>query len=567
MIQPQYMNLEQMFSRRVFRIPIYQRCYSWQEHQRKDLFQDIDRIIAESKEHHFMATIVCFDTKECTPVKSKEYQTYDLVDGQQRMTTLILLLKAISMKLPEEKDKQELQDILVKEDGHLILLQTNNSNQQIFNSYIRDGRHPKNDDIKTHADKNLAKAFRECERFVDKYYEVDKIFELSRAVRNRLGFVVYDTQDPKAVYTVFEVLNSRGLPVDWLDKAKSVLMGRAYELAPNEDVRRANIEELNSLWGQIYAKLALYPIHGDEVLRVAMTIRYGQESARPIPAERALDLCRIVCCIDKDAIIVSQWLYDVASQLVSLYENRVLGHVTRILHARILAVSLQITNSLNESERERAIAQWERSTFRIYGLLRKDSRTKVGDFVRLAHQIFHCDKTANTYQLIMHRLRELCGETIEDAVKEGLEQKNCYENTEVTQYVLWRYEEHLCKKNKRTTSAIDQKAIWEDLSSADSIEHIAPQHPELNSPWLTLIGEDEYEFTKNRIGNLILLPQPLNSEAKRHPFHNKKVAYQKSSLEMVKEIVSENEWNKEKIEKREAEIIKWATETWRDLCD
>ena len=75
------------------------------------------------------------------------------------------------------------------------------------------------------------------------------------------------------------------------------------------------------------------------------------------------------------------------------------------------------TLNYNESERERAIAQWERSTFKIYGLLRKDSRTKVGDFVRLAHQIFHCDKTANTYQLIMHRLRELCSETIKVQLK------------------------------------------------------------------------------------------------------------------------------------------------------
>lgn len=381
MIQPKYMDLEEMFARRVFRIPIYQRCYSWRDSQREDLFQDIDRLIRENLESHFMATIVCFDTKERSSVKAKEYQAYDLVDGQQRMTTLILLVKAISLRLPEDRDRQELHSILVKDDGHLILLQTNNSNQKIFNAYIREGRHPKDEDINTHADRHLAKAFRDCEKYVDKYYQSNSIYELSRAVRNRLGFVVYDTDDPKAVYTVFEVLNSRGLPVDWLDKAKSVVMGRAYELAPTEHVRKANIEELNSLWGQIYAKLALYPIPGDEVLRVAMTIRYGQETAKPLAAERALELCRSVCTTDRDAISVSQWLFDVTSRLVKLYENRILGPVTKILHARVLAVALHITDSLNNEEKNRALIQWERGTFRIYGLLGKDARTKIGDYV------------------------------------------------------------------------------------------------------------------------------------------------------------------------------------------
>jgi hypothetical protein len=57
---------------------------------------------------------------------------------------------------------------------------------------------------------------------------------LLRLVRNKLGFVVYDTDDNKIVYSVFEVLNSRGLDVEWLDKSKSALMGRAFEI-PTSD--------------------------------------------------------------------------------------------------------------------------------------------------------------------------------------------------------------------------------------------------------------------------------------------------------------------------------------------
>ena len=68
-----------------------------------------------------------------------------------------------------------------------------------------------------------------------------------RLVLHRLGFVVYDTEDSRVVYTVFEVLNSRGLAVDWLDKAKSVLMGRMYELSTTSMAAEAEIHSLQGM--------------------------------------------------------------------------------------------------------------------------------------------------------------------------------------------------------------------------------------------------------------------------------------------------------------------------------
>jgi hypothetical protein len=61
---------------------------------------------------------------------------------------------------------------------------------------------------------------------------------------HRLGFVAYDTEDPRVVYSLFEVLNSRGLAVDWLDKTKSVL---AYELDATAAAQQAELESLQTL--------------------------------------------------------------------------------------------------------------------------------------------------------------------------------------------------------------------------------------------------------------------------------------------------------------------------------
>jgi uncharacterized protein with ParB-like and HNH nuclease domain len=122
----------------VFRIPPYQRFYSWLAKQREDLFSDLIKLAnGPADQHHFMATIVCHRTAELMPIGTAQYRLYDVVDGQQRLTTVILLLKCIELALQEDSDdRKDLARILVKRDGHLILLQTNNANAYIFKAWL-----------------------------------------------------------------------------------------------------------------------------------------------------------------------------------------------------------------------------------------------------------------------------------------------------------------------------------------------------------------------------------------------------------------------------------------------
>ena len=134
MIEPRYNNLSLLFANRVFRIPQYQRFYIWHPKQRSDLFNDLRKLIkGPGDQHHFMATIVCHRTPTTFPIGTANYQLSDVVDGQQRLTTLIILLKCIELALPAESDdRADLTKILVKRDQLLILLQTNNANEHIF---------------------------------------------------------------------------------------------------------------------------------------------------------------------------------------------------------------------------------------------------------------------------------------------------------------------------------------------------------------------------------------------------------------------------------------------------
>jgi hypothetical protein len=475
------------------------------------------------------------------------------------------------LALPESsEDRQDLAKTLVKRDGHLILLQTNNANEFNFNRFIREGVAPSKAEIETHSDRNLANAIRECQQFVESWKSSQDILSLMRLVLHRLGFVVFDTEDSRVVYTVFEVLNSRGLAVDWLDKTKSVLMGRMYELSTSPSATEAEIESLQGIWSQIYREIAKEDVPGDEILRITATLYYGPGQGKPRSAEESLDLLRKECVSFEKPRQISMRLLDVARKLVELYASPHLGPVTEILHARLLAVAIKCAAGVSDEERRKLLQQWERITFRIFGLFDKDSRTKVGDYVRLASKIVTEDIETRTYNQIMVGLRVLDQEyPIDQALEQGLVGKDCYDRPEECRYLLWSYEEHLAEQLGAggTVDETEKVAIWK-LRASDSIEHIFPQNPS-GSAWSGKMSDrgtaQPLEPNVGRIGNLLLLPIQLNQEARNLPFVRKKEIYVKHNLRMVQEVSNVGDWTLSEIETREARIAGWAKLRWCDV--
>jgi uncharacterized protein with ParB-like and HNH nuclease domain len=240
-IQPQFQSIGTLIAGRLFKIPEYQRAYSWQSKQREDLFQDIEKVYVSGADSHFMATIVGLRRKKLR-IAADEFIDIEVVDGQQRLTTLTILLKAISKGISEVEPKraEEIESLLVKgDDLSLLLLQTNHDSSHIFIDYLRDGTLPGSKPLLTSADHNLVKAIAECEAFVENWIAQPKrkLLDLFGIIKNRLSVIFHEIEDEALVYTVFEVLNSRGLDVTWFDKLKSLLMAIVFEYG---DGRRAS---------------------------------------------------------------------------------------------------------------------------------------------------------------------------------------------------------------------------------------------------------------------------------------------------------------------------------------
>ena len=121
------MSLNELFEGRFFEIPDYQRGYSWEKQQLEDLTQDIVNMF--NKQHmHFTGTIVAAQ-------KNKKVNTFDIVDGQQRLTTLIILVKEI---INQHNDKYgHLVEKFIKGQAiKKILLEVGKQNEEKVKSWV-----------------------------------------------------------------------------------------------------------------------------------------------------------------------------------------------------------------------------------------------------------------------------------------------------------------------------------------------------------------------------------------------------------------------------------------------
>jgi hypothetical protein len=278
--EPKLYTLNEVLHDRLFRVPPYQRGYSWTSKEREDLFEDLQNLRDLRREEHFMATLVFRDTGKHVNIGGADrLRIYDVVDGQQRLTTLVILLKAIEKNLSknaQEKQAEKLDAILVKEKKDLLLLQTNHDARETLDAYLRQGDEGDLATAKTSHQREMMSAFRECEKFVVDFGNPLGLLDL---LKNSVKFVFFVLEDPGSVYTVFEVLNSRGLNVDWLDKMKSTLMGVAFE--KKRKLPQGELDHVENEWTEIYRVL------GKHMYQTPMCLRSLQTSPRMNRPRRA----------------------------------------------------------------------------------------------------------------------------------------------------------------------------------------------------------------------------------------------------------------------------------------
>ncbi len=201
----------------IFSIPVYQRNYTWEEENCEKLLQDIVSI-SQNKKTHFMGSITYIlhlidDEKSLRPL-----QEFVIIDGQQRITTLMLLLKAIETKIQNEGIKKEI-DNLLNLSGQRLRLKPIKSDKEAFDLVMQNRSHELQG--VSHIRDNYKFFTKELDNYISKGYRIEEIYGAFLRLKIVAIGLELGEDDPQVV---FESINATGVQLKGLDLIRNYLM-------------------------------------------------------------------------------------------------------------------------------------------------------------------------------------------------------------------------------------------------------------------------------------------------------------------------------------------------------
>ncbi len=549
-------SIERVFSKDfVFRIPRYQRPYAWGTEQAGDLLDDLLTALGDSNESlenlnpYFLGSIVL--------VKGDKAEA-DVVDGQQRLTTLTILVATLrALVQPEyaEHLTEYLYDpgspITGKPPTYRLTLGPRDA--QFFQQYIqhKDGLNLLNTlDPATLWDsrRNIqANALLFRKRIGE--LAPEHRLRLAQFIVTRCFLVVVSTPDLESGYRIFSVLNDRGLDLTLTDILKAEIIGKIRDAQQEhyttlwereeEDLGREGFQELFTHIRMIQLKTKPRESVLREIRAFVRPSDYPQEfiDKTLIPFSDAFEIARY-CSYESDQRAdkvndLFRWLNQIDNidwfppAVLYLAQNRhnpdsLINFLTDLER---LAAGLMIRRA-NVNER-----------FERYGRL----LTAIEQDLDLYHSSSPLQLTASDRQDIVETLNH-----------------DIYTVSRIRQYVLLRLDSALASAGAK----YDYPVI--------SIEHVLPQNPRQDSQWMRWFPNPEQRaHIVHRLGNLVLLSRRKNAQAHNFEFEYKKKKYfaidggGSSPFVLTTSVLQENEWTPAVIERRQSELVSKLKQLWR----
>ncbi|GAA7043914.1 DUF262 domain-containing protein [Helicobacter pylori] len=201
----------------IFSIPVYQRNYTWEEENCKKLLQDIISI-SQNKKTHYMGSITYILHLIGDEKSLRQLQEFVIIDGQQRITTIMLLLKAIETKIQNEGIKKEI-DNLLNLTGQRLRLKPIKSDKEAFDLVMQNRSHELQGVSRIRD--NYKFFTKELESYISKGYRIEEIYGAFLRLKIVAIGLELGEDDPQVV---FESINATGVQLKGLDLIRNYLM-------------------------------------------------------------------------------------------------------------------------------------------------------------------------------------------------------------------------------------------------------------------------------------------------------------------------------------------------------
>lgn len=306
-------SLKNIFKDRIFKIPDYQRGYAWTTRQLKDFWEDVVNLPSDRFHYTGLLSLKKVDKPTWTNwnderwlIEDRGFRPFHIVDGQQRLTTFVIFIQAVSellKDLPENKEKKDddiylgsfslkaiKEEYLVVQKPPQFIIKTHKFGYEVDNPSFKFLRHkifnePDSGSVQetfyTLNLENSKKFF--LENLIDFYetYGLEEIEALFKKVTQNLMFNVYEISDDFDVFVAFETMNNRGKKLSNLELLKNRLIYLTTLYDADElknDERNSLREKINDAWKEVYYQLGRNkknPLNDDDFL-VAHWIMYFQ---------------------------------------------------------------------------------------------------------------------------------------------------------------------------------------------------------------------------------------------------------------------------------------------------
>jgi Protein of unknown function DUF262/Protein of unknown function (DUF1524) len=593
-ITPTTLTLQQFFSvsNEQFLIPAYQRRYAWGERQQQELFDDIR--LLPSGDTHLLGTVLFLSEAHKPGINQLE-----LVDGQQRVTTITVLIRVLALRFQREDDLDtalELSKLLQckgVDRKAQTKLQLGDLDHGDYARLMEAGDTP---EVQNDC---LANAYKHFTQWVDGL-SVDQLNEFHHKLLNCASIIRLDVGVAKDAYKLFETINNRGLRLKPTDIIKNFLLGHASSLPIGtldkvKDDWRKLIVALDGLDGDDFFRQWLAGKLHRKVTKTKLVVdfkayyfRYVQE------AESMTEFLSSTIKDEDEGDALDEDIALIGDEDEGAVELAKVKKVKLTLFAKELRVSAERYSKLlwcktNSNKVNRHLANLKRiKSFQaftwlldMFGRNSLEEKTQLRLLKGLEAFMMRrhiCEKRSNELETIFSALTGIADTGYEKIVLDTLREHAPSNEEFQASFAAFPFVPAVIDRARYALEMFEYLAIAHKneyyLADPDELEleHIIPKAADKASTkkdygdWPSYLGEGwRTKHTKilHRIGNMTLLADELNVVASNNPFLAKQKEYAKSNIHLTKELALMRQFKFKQVEDRSNAFAEKAVTLWK----
>ncbi|MDH0611945.1 MULTISPECIES: DUF262 domain-containing HNH endonuclease family protein [unclassified Agrobacterium] len=523
-----------------YEIPPYQRPYSWEKGNVEQLLDDVWEAYEAGDEEYFIGSLITIERQKGV--------LYDVVDGQQRLTTLNLIFAKLREKITDPYAMVDLEARVRlpkknKDDESKPRLTLRNRDQTFYLKHVLD-KQPVSAVHKSELEKTQDKPklnILENTETIDRFCE-DKDEKTIQAFKDylldRVFVVLVATQSTKSAYRLFNVLNARGMPLSNADLIKNLLFAQLVGGRKSEELeeRWLELEEIIGI-----DRLDQFFAHHRSSFLAIKSRKSLHEEFEPLIAKSAdpFTFLEEVTASAKNYVRILQANFDDSTALRSLRSLHRVAFEEWI--PPLLAFLNKPVIGMTEAE---FIVLLEKITYQNW-VRRLAFTARLTVYFQLINAIRDGKNAEEVIAVFQASANDAEFKTLLDGEVYG---------RPFAHAVLMRLEE-----------ADQDESVTKTYRGKITIEHVLPQALK-DAYWIEKFAEEQHRAWLHRLGNLALLAGTKNYRAQYFSFDRKKQIYAEKnkivSFDTTKQILAVDQWTSEQVSSRQDILISKAMDVW-----